>query len=127
MDYDVFPNVLDDERPLGMVQMRQPLVALRCELTECCKLAVGMEQPYSDIQWNEAGTGNWIVNPGTGIVTTTGVGHNFQDMPDFTGNVRFEGDYGHLQIAGIARKLSYRESGVPLPTRWGRRGYALTR
>ena len=28
-------------------------------------------------------------------------------MPDFTGNVRYTGDYGHVQIAGIARKLTF--------------------
>jgi hypothetical protein len=112
MDYDVFPNVLDYEGPPGMVLMRQPIVALRCELSDCCKMAVGIEQPYSDIQWDEDGTGNWIVNPGRGIITTPGIGRNVQDVPDFTANVRMEGDYGHLQVAGIARKLTYQVDGV---------------
>jgi hypothetical protein len=73
------------------------------------KVIAGIEQPYSDIQWDE-GAG-FIVNPGTGIVTTPDVGRNIQDVPDFTGNIRYVGDYGHLQVAGIARQLSFQTAG----------------
>jgi hypothetical protein len=108
MDYDVFPNVLDYEGPPGMVLMRQPLVSVHGTFCEKFKVAVGVEQPYSDIQWFEDGV--WIVNPGTGIIPPSGNildSRNIQDMPDFTGNVRYTGDYGHLQVAGIARKLTF--------------------
>jgi hypothetical protein len=105
MDYDVFPNVLDYQGPPGMVLMRQPLVALRVPVGEKVKATVAVEQPYSDIQWFENGV--WIVNPGSGIITTPGVGRNVQDFPDFTANVRYLGDYGHVQLAGIARKLTF--------------------
>ena len=47
------------------------------------------------------------MNPGSGIITTPGVGRNVQDVPDFTGNVRYDGDYGHMQVAGIGRKLTF--------------------
>jgi hypothetical protein len=103
MDYDVFPNVLDYQGPGGMVLMRQPIAAVR--FGKKLKFSAGVEQPYSDIQWFENGA--WIVNPGSGIITTPGVGRNVQDLPDFTGNVRYEGDYGHMQVAGIARKLTF--------------------
>ncbi|HVJ79516.1 MAG TPA: DcaP family trimeric outer membrane transporter [Planctomycetia bacterium] len=105
MDYDVFPNVLDYEGPGGMVLMRQPIAAIRIPFGDKIKVAVGVEQPYSDIQWFE--NGGWIRNPGNGIITTPNVGRNVQDLPDFTGNVRYVGDYGHLQVAGIARKLTF--------------------
>jgi hypothetical protein len=105
MDYDVFPNVLDYEGPPGMVLMRQPIVSVHWKFWENFKISVGVEQPYSDIQWFE--DGEWVVNPNSGIITTPGVARNVQDVPDFTGNIRYEGDYGHLQIAGIARKLTY--------------------
>jgi hypothetical protein len=104
MDYDVFPNVLDYEGPPGMVLMRQPIISAHWKFCEKFRVAVGIEQPYSDIQWFE--NGEWVVNPGTGIVSATGVDKNIQDLPDFTGNVRYEGDYGHVQVAGILRKLS---------------------
>jgi hypothetical protein len=105
MDYDVYPNVLDYEGPGGMVLMRQPVAAIRIPIGERFKVGAGIEQPYSDIQWFEGGT--WIVNPGSGIITTPGVGRNIQDLPDFTGYVRYTGDYGHTQVAGIARKLTF--------------------
>lgn len=105
MDYDAFPNVVDYQGPPGMVLMRQPIAAVRFPLGEKFKISAGMEQPYSDIQWFEGG--GWVVNPGTGNITTPGVGRNIQDMPDFTGNLRYTGDYGHVQLAGIARKLTF--------------------
>jgi hypothetical protein len=105
MDYDVFPNVLDYEGPPGMVLMRQPIAAFRFPLCDNLKASVGVEQPYSDIQWFDGA--DWIVNPGSGIITTRGEARNIQDMPDFTGNVRYDWDYGHVQVAGIARKLTF--------------------
>lgn len=105
MDYDVFPSVLDYEGPGGMVLMRQPLIAVHFPVGEKVKVSVGVEQPYSDIQWFENGA--WVVNPGNGIITRPGVGRNIQDVPDLTGNVRYTGDYGHAQVAGIVRKLTF--------------------
>src|SRR5262249_22355776 len=71
MDYDVFPNVVDYEGPGGMVLMRQPIAAIRIPIGERFKLSLGVEQPYSDIQWFENGA--FVVNPGTGIIGTPGV------------------------------------------------------
>ena len=105
MDYDVFPNVLDYQGPGGMVLMRQPMFAVRAKLGENTTAMVGVEQPYSDIQWFENGV--WVANPGSGIITTPGVGRNVQDLPDFTANIRHLGEYGHLQLAGILRKLTF--------------------
>jgi hypothetical protein len=105
MDYDVFPNVLDYQGPGGMVLMRQPLFAVRVPVGEKGRFMIGVEQPYSDIQWLENGV--WIRNPGTGIITAPAVGRNVQDVPDFTANLRYAGDYGHTQVAGILRKLTF--------------------
>ena len=105
MDYDVFPDVLDYEGPPGMVLMRQPIASFKWNPCDCVTVKVGVEQPYSDISW-DVGDG-FIVNPGTGIITSAGVPRNVQDVPDFTGNVRYTYDFGHLQIAGILRKLTF--------------------
>jgi hypothetical protein len=51
--------------------------------------AFGVEQPFSDI-------------------TTNGLGTNVQDVPDFATHVRYEGDFGHFQVSGVARALGYR-------------------
>jgi hypothetical protein len=106
MDYDVFPNVLDYQGPGGMVLMRQPLFSLHFPIGEKMRFAIGVEQPYSDIQWFENGV--WKVNPGSGIITTPGIGRNVQDLPDFTANARYVSDYGHMQLAGILRKLTWK-------------------
>jgi len=105
MDYDVFPNVLDYQGPGGMVLMRQPVISAHFPIGEKFRFAIGIEQPYSDIQWFENGA--WIANPGSGIITTPGVARNVQDVPDLTANVRYAGGHGHMQVAGIARKLTY--------------------
>ena len=68
MDYDVFPNVLDYQGPPGMILMRQGLARFKFPIHgDCTTVAMGVEQPYSDIQWEE--NGQFIVNPGTGIIT----------------------------------------------------------
>jgi hypothetical protein len=108
MDYDVYPNVLDYQGPPGMVLMRQPILAVRIPIADNLKLSVGVEQPYSDIQWLEGG--EFVVNPNTGIITEPGVPKNIQNMPDFTANIRYTGDYGHVQVAGILRKLTFQNA-----------------
>jgi len=110
MDYDVFPNVLDYQGPNGMILMRQPIARLKLPvLDENNTISLGVEQPYSDIQWEDGGT--FVVNPGTGIITDPTADANEQDMPDFTSNLRHDGDYGHVQLAGILRRLAFREDG----------------
>ncbi len=109
MDYDVFPNVLDYQGPPGMILMRQGLARFKFPVfSEDTTIAMGVEQPYSDIQWEE--NGQFIVNPGTGILTDPGNDRNVQQMPDFTGNVRHAYDYGHVQAAGIVRLISFSEA-----------------
>jgi hypothetical protein len=117
MDYDVFPNVLDYEGPPGMVLMRQPIIAYRYDVMDNVRVSVGVEQPYSDIQWLEGG--GFVVNPGTGIITDAGVPKNIQGLPDFTGNVKYTGEYGHLQVAGILRKLEFQHADEETDIEWG--------
>ena len=40
-------------------------------------------------------------------------------MPDFTGNVRYNGDYGHIQVAGIARTLTFQPAVGPDESEFG--------
>jgi hypothetical protein len=110
MDYDVFPNVLDYEGPSGMVLMRQPVVSYRIPIYESIKVAVGVEQPYSDIEWFE--NGGFVVNSGTGIITDPTRARNVQDMFDLTANIKWDHDYGHWKVAGIGRKLTYQPVGA---------------
>jgi hypothetical protein len=108
MDYDVFPNVLDYQGPPGMVLVRQPIAAVRYDVSDRLRVAVGVEHPYSDIQWNDGG--GFVVNPGTGIITDPYVAKNIQGLPDFTANARYTYEYGHCQVAGILRKLTFQSA-----------------
>lgn len=117
MDYDVFPDVLDYEGPPGMVLMRQPIASVKWDVTNRLTVRLGVEQPYSDISWDD-GTG-YTVAPGTGIISTAGAPRNIQDVPDLTGNIEYNHGYGHVQVAGIARKLTYQPSVDPQESRLG--------
>ena len=117
MDYDVFPNVLDYEGPPGMVLMRQPIAAVRLYESDRFRIITGVEQPYSDIQWFDGAA--WVVNPNRGIITTPGVARNVQDLPDFTGNMRWKWDYGHTQLSGVARELTYQTPAGAQETEFG--------
>jgi hypothetical protein len=44
-------------------------------------------------------------------ITTNGLGTNVQDIPDFASHLRYEGDRGHVQVAGLARSIGYRPTG----------------
>ena len=93
-----------------MILMRQGVARIKLPVfNECNTVSLGVEQPYSDIQWEE--NGEFVVNPGTGIITDPALDKNEQDMPDFTGNIRHDGDYGHIQFAGILRNLAFRPAG----------------
>ena len=95
MDYDTFPNVLDYQGPPGMILMRQALASVRFPLGDKVRLAFGVEQPVSDLTWQD--TDDRSSSPGSGIISTAGVGRSVQAMPDFTGHLRYEGDYGHAR------------------------------
>lgn len=107
MDYDAYPDVLDYQGPPGMILMRQPVAALKICVNDRLTVNLGVEQPYSDIIWDDGTGAGFVTTPGTGIITAAGVSRNVQDVPDVTGNVRYKSDYGHLQVAGIARKLTF--------------------
>jgi hypothetical protein len=51
--------------------------------------ATSIERPFSDI-------------------TTNGLGTSFQDTPDFATHLRYEAERGHLQVAGLFRKIGFR-------------------
>ena len=102
MDPRVFPRTADFQGPNGIVNSRQGLGRVTVPLAEKLFLAAAAEQPFSDI-------------------TTSGLGANVQDVPDFTSHLRYEDDLGHAQVATIVRSVNYRETGssVTRDTGWG--------
>ena len=82
--------------------LRRPTVRATVPLTDNLYWAAGIEQPFSDI-------------------TTNGEGSNVQDVPDFATHLRYETDFGHVQLSGLARTLGYQPTGgeVTRQEAWG--------
>jgi hypothetical protein len=89
MDPSSWPSLVDFQGPNGWVNQRRPGARMTLPLSDLWSWAVGVEQPFSDI-------------------TTNGLGTNVQDVPDFATHVRYEADFGHVQLSGLARALGYR-------------------
>jgi hypothetical protein len=92
MDASTWPSLVDFQGPAGWVNQRRPGARVTIPLADKWFWAGGVEQPFSDI-------------------TTNGLGTNVQDVPDFATHVRYEGDFGHFQVSGLARAIGYRPTG----------------
>jgi hypothetical protein len=105
MDGQAFPQTVDFAGPRGLLNQRRPGFRVTIPLADNLYWAAGIEQPFSDI-------------------TTNGLGTNVQDMPDFASHLRYEGDYGHVQISSILRSIGYRETDGDITRRggWGMSG-----
>ena len=103
MDIDVFPNTIDYWGPSGMVFLRNPqirITPIRGDTT----VAVAAERPSSDIDVGQYRD----IAPEFGA---NAVGKT--EMPDFTAHVRHDGGWGHVQVAGIVRRLGYETLNQP--------------
>jgi hypothetical protein len=102
MDGDIFPNTIEYWGPPGMAFVRTPQIRYTYK-TGPHKFAAAIEKPGNDI------------DPG-GIRTLEPIlGFSFQDdneAPDLTAQYRYEGGWGHVQIAGILRSLGYEAVGT---------------
>ncbi len=90
MDASTYPAIFDYQGPNGMVLVRQPMVRLTAGLEEGWEVAVAVEDPQPSI------------TPTPGLA-----GESTARWPDFTGNVRWSPEWGHLQLAGILRELTF--------------------
>jgi hypothetical protein len=91
MDGDIFPNVIDYWGPTGMVFLRNPQIRWT-PISGTNSFAVAIENPGNDI---DAGNYREIPDfPGA---------DGDQKYPDLTAQYRRNGDWGHVQVAGILR------------------------
>jgi hypothetical protein len=96
MDIDIFPNVVDYWGPNGMVFLRNPQIRWTPVHGGDNTFAVAIEKPSNDID-----VGQFSRFEDQGLA-------NFQpnnEYPDITAQYRMNQGWGHLQIAGIVRKL----------------------
>jgi hypothetical protein len=88
MDGNAFPMTVDFAGPRGLINQRRPGVRATIPLADNLFWAVGVEQPFSDI-------------------TTNGLGTPAQRVPDFATHLRYEADYGHVQLSTIFRSIEF--------------------
>jgi hypothetical protein len=98
MDIDVFPNIIDYWGPTGMVFLRDPQIRWTAYRTKTSELALALERPSNDVD-----PGNIRLIEEFQNSTVRGD----QTIPDFTGHYRMDADWGHLQLAGILRRVGY--------------------
>jgi DcaP outer membrane protein len=97
MDIDVFPNIIDFWGPSGMMFLRDPQIRWTPYNQSGLKLAVALEVPGAAI--DEGKLDNDIA-PNLNVVATS-------RYPDITAQVRADGPWGHVQLAGVARWISF--------------------
>jgi hypothetical protein len=100
MDATTWPSLVDFQGPAGWVNQRRPGARVTLPLDDKLFWAFGVEQPFSDI-------------------TTNNLGNNVQDVPDFATHFRYEGDFGHVQVSGLARAIGYQPTGGETTRRFG--------
>lgn len=102
MDGDTFPNTIEYWGPVGMVFLRNPQVRYSFA-SGSHKFAVAVEKPGNDIDSGAIRQ----VDPSLGANI-----RGSEKLPDLTGQYRYEGGWGHVQLAGILRKVGYETDGT---------------
>jgi hypothetical protein len=104
MDIDVFPNVIDYWGPAGMVFLRDPQIRWTAYRTATDSLAFAIERPSNDID-----SGNIRLVQGFEDATV----QPDQTVPDFTLQYRHDDNWGHVQAAGILRRVGFQVQVTP--------------
>jgi hypothetical protein len=108
MDGDVFPNTIDYWGPAGMVFYRNVQIRWTPFKTDHSHFAIAIERPGNDID-----SGNLRLIEGFEDLQV----QNDETLPDFTAQYRYGGDWGHVQIGGILRKVGFEVRETP-DDRW---------
>ena len=103
MDGDIFPNVFDYWGPNGMVFVRTPQLRWTFLENGPWTAAVALEHPSDDID-----TGNLRL---IDEELASSIQAN-EELPDLTAAIRYGGDWGHVRLAGILRKIGYDTPGT---------------
>jgi hypothetical protein len=98
MDIDVFPNTIDYWGPCGMVFFRVPQLRWTPYRTTSDEIAVAIEHATNDVD-----PGNIRLIEEFQNATVRGT----RTLPDLTAHYRSDQSWGHLQIAGMLRQISY--------------------
>jgi len=102
MDGDTFPNTIDYWGPNGMVFLRNPQIRYTYRSGQH-KFAVAIEKPGNDVDPGNIRT----IDPALGSAIQPD-----EKLPDLTAQYRYEGDWGHVQVAGILRQVGFDTAGT---------------
>ncbi len=97
MDASSWPSLVDFQGPNSWANQRQPSARATLPIGDRMYWASSIERPFSDIT---------TVDP-----DNVRLGSNVQDVPDFATHWRYQGNRGHLQLAGLLRTIGYRPTG----------------
>jgi hypothetical protein len=108
MDGDIFPNVLDFWGPSGMIFVRDPQIRWTPWDANGLKAVIGLEVPSAAIDEGKAadlfrctaGPPFPCFGPPLDVLERP-------RYPDITGHVRADGAWGHVQLAGVARWVTF--------------------
>src|SRR5215213_310205 len=103
MDGDIAPNSIEYWGPPGMAWLRNPQIRWTFYDRNGFTAAVALEHPADDI------------DPGRLRLFDENVANNIQPdekVPDLTAAVRYGGDWGHVRLAGLLRRVGYETRGT---------------
>lgn len=103
MDISIFPNVVDWWGPSGMVFNRNPQLRYTW-FNGDSSFAVALEKPNGSFNTGIFGE----ISPEFGDAATDNT-----PLPDLTAHYRSVHDWGHVQLAGVLRKLEFETRGTP--------------
>jgi outer membrane DcaP-like protein len=104
MDASIFPNVIDYWGPNGMVFVRTPQIRWIPIAKEKATLSFAVERPSNDIDIGLLRELDPNLPPGI---------QGSQEIPDFTAQYRMQQGWGHLQVAGILRRVAFDTANSP--------------
>jgi hypothetical protein len=90
MDDSVLPSTLDYNGPSGVTFVRQPMIRGSLGPIEGLRIDASAETPQADARAGADGVGEVRVSA---------------SRPDLAARLRLEGELGHLQLAGLSRRL----------------------
>ncbi|PLW68550.1 DcaP family trimeric outer membrane transporter [Pseudohalioglobus lutimaris] len=106
MDADVFPNTIDYWGPTGMVFYRNQQVRYTVPMGDDV-FAIALENPDTALtvgKFRDECTSGDVENCDSVL---DDVFRKYNDIPDLSVRYRNNNDWGHWQLAGMARKLGY--------------------
>lgn len=104
MDGDIFPNVIDYWGPIGMIFVKNPGIRYTYKISDTTFLAAALELPGND------------VDPGHIRNIDPAFGNSLDStskLPDLILAGQYGDDWGHLRLAGIARRVGFETVGAP--------------